>query len=110
MRVVADLDNEHDVEVTLEGDRPDEGLGPGERDGKPPWWLISTRSSGCARFGAWLWLLFAGLAIVQVVITDDPVVRWIAVGQIVMGLSLSASYFGSLRYTRRAGAHQPGQR
>lgn len=105
---MADLGNEHDSEVTVEGDRPDEGLDPGERGGKPPW-LIST-SAGFARFGAWLWLLFAGLAIVQLVITDDPIVRWIAVGEIVIGLSLSASYFVSLRYTRRAEEHQPGQR
>jgi hypothetical protein len=110
MRVVADLGNEHDAEVTVEGDRPDDGPNPAERGGKPPWWLVSTQSSGFARFGAWLWLLFAGLAIVQMVITDDPVVRWIAVGQIVIGLSLSASYFVSLRYTRRAEEHQPGQR
>jgi hypothetical protein len=43
-----------------------------------------------------------------VAITDVLVVRWIAVGQIVMGLSLSASYFGSLRYTRRTEEHRLG--
>ncbi len=109
MRVVADLGDEDDAQVTVEGDRPDKGLNAADPRGKPPWWLIST-SGRFARFGAWLWLLFAGLAIVQLVIADDPVVRWIAVGQILIGLGLSASYFVSLRYTGRAEERQPGQR
>lgn len=101
MRVVADLGDEDDAQVTVEGDRPDEGVNPANPRGKPPWWLIST-SGRFARFGAWLWLLFAGLAIVQLGIADHAVVRWIAVGQIVIGLSLSASNFMCLNYTRRA--------
>jgi hypothetical protein len=108
MSVVAEWGNGHDVNVTGEGDRPDRGPSPVERRGKHPWWLISARS-GLARFGAWLWLLLAGVAIVQLLITQDHVVRWIAGGQVVIGLCLSASYFGSLRYTRRAEGHRPRQ-
>jgi hypothetical protein len=108
MRVVADWGNDHDADVTVEGD-PDQGLSQVERRGKHPWWLIGTRASGSTRFGAWLWLLFAVLAIVQLVTTEDHVVRWIAAGQVVIGLSLSASYFGSLRYSRRDERPQPHQ-
>ena len=98
--------NEHDADVTAEGDRRDQGGSPSERRGKPPWWLVGTQSSGFARFCAWLWLVFAGLATVQLVTTDDYVVRWIAACQIVIGLSLCASYLGSITYTRRAEEHK----
>ncbi len=72
-----------------------------DASGKNPWWFVGMKSWRMARVMAAWWLIFAAIGVIQFVITDDAVVRWIATVQCVFGLALSGIFLASARYSHR---------